>query len=204
MQNYSRQLAWRCDLLRNLVLLSGLLAMWCGTSAHATVIVSDPTVSGVPGDFVWEYEISLDADQQIQFEDFFTFYDIQGLFSAALSTSDWILTPAFDGITPSGAVVTDDPGLPNITVTYMGADPIVGPGVLLTLEIGSIYGDGAPGTFAAAAHNLAGEAVFNVASPLMPTQVPTPIPEPSVIGLVGVGLGLLLARKRRSASPRKA
>ena len=100
-------------------------------AAYADVI---PTLSSIVpsgGDFSWNYSANVTLDQRVEHDDFFTIYDF-GNFVAGSNTqpTGWMFSSAFVGRTPALVLPHDDPTILNLTWTYIGKTPIVGPAAL--------------------------------------------------------------------------
>lgn len=99
--------------------------------AYADVI---PTLSSIVpsgSDFTWNYSANVTVDQRVEHDDFFTIYDF-GNFAAGSNTqpTGWMFSSALVGRTPGLVLPHDDPNILNLTWTYIGKTPIVGPAAL--------------------------------------------------------------------------
>jgi hypothetical protein len=191
---------------RLLAVVALLPALWANNS-QATVIVSlDSVVDEGGGVFDWVYRASLQPDQTLRTNDFFTIYDF-GNYSArffgagsGLNSSDFVVSTQATGVTPTGATPPDT-GLPNFTVTYTGAnivpDATGGEVTLGNLIVKSSTDQGVLHPFTALSQKTGGAEIVNGGF------VQTPVPEPSSIALLIAGLvatGGLAFRRRRSVS----
>src|SRR6266478_2825211 len=93
-----------------------------------------PTLSSITpsgSDFTWNYSANVTVDQRVEHDDFFTIYDF-GNFVAGSNTqpAGWAFSSALLGRTPPLVLPHDDPGILNLTWTYIGKNPIIGPAPL--------------------------------------------------------------------------
>jgi hypothetical protein len=106
-------------------------------AAYADVI---PTLSSIVpsgSDFTWNYSANVTVDQRVEHDDFFTIYDF-GNFVPGSNTqpTGWMFSSSLLGRTPSFltprdyALLHDDPSILNLTWTYTGQNPIIGPNFL--------------------------------------------------------------------------
>ena len=178
----------------------GLLAL-AGTAliAHADIIPSYESTTPSGGNFQINYTAVVTGDQRVEAGDFFTIYDFSGLvLNSAMMPPDWSFTSLLVGVTPSQTDPPDDPMIRNLTWTYTGATPIIGPAPLGTFSAVSNFGQSHPGYFAAeATANPGGNKIDNVG------VIPVPVPEIStfsqileVCGLGIVGFAASWLRKR--------
>lgn len=192
---------------RLLAVVALLPALWASTSQASVIVSLDSVVNEGGGIFDWVYRASLQPDQTLRTNDFFTIYDF-GTFSSrffgaglGLNSSDFVLTTQATGITPGGATPPDT-SLPNFTVRYIGATPIVGDPsggeiTLGNLIVKSSTDQGVLHPFTALSQKTGGAEITNGGF------VQTPVPEPSSIALLIAGLvatGGLAFRRRRSVS----
>ena len=121
-------------------ILSGLTAIvatfMAGREAHAAPIgamtgifvpvgmtqqIGDPT-------FEYVFDVQLVAGSTLNTGGFFTVYDIPFIPSGALTSqpnASWGSSVQLLGVTPTGAVVADDPTIENVTWQWNGTSPIV-------------------------------------------------------------------------------
>lgn len=178
----------------------GLLAL-AGTAlvAHADIIPSFDSIVPNGSNFQFNYTANVTGDQRVETGDFFTIYDFNGLVpNSAMMPANWSFSSLLIGVTPSQVNPPDDPMILNLTFTYTGATPIIGPAPLGTFSAVSNFGQSQPGYFAAQGTlNLDGSKVDNVG------VLPVPVPEIStsnqileVCGLGIVGFAASRLRKR--------
>ena len=166
-----------------------------------------PVVTTAGGVSTFTYNVGVDAVQTVNSGDFFTFYDIAGLTGVTTSPANFSAIVSTYGPTATGATGTATPNdstLPNLTFTYMGASPLIGPQSLGSFSFQSFF-SGATTLQAfvgrATTQSTPPNKNANLTSYLGPT--PTAVPEPaSVIPFALGGLGLLglIARKTRRTS----
>jgi hypothetical protein len=178
----------------------GLLAL-AGTAliAHADIIPSFDSIVPNGSNFQFNYTATVTGDQRVETGDFFTIYDFNGLVpNSAMMPANWSFSSLLIGVTPPQVNPPDDPMILNLTFTYTGATPIIGPAPLGTFSAVSNFGQSQPGYFAAQGTlNLNGTKVDNVG------VLPVPVPEIStfnqileVCGLGIVGFAASRLRKR--------
>jgi len=104
-------------------------AMTFATYADVIPLLSSITPSG--SDFTWNYSASVTVDQRVEHGDYFTIYDF-GNFALGSNTQPvgWVFSSALVGVTPPLVLPFDDPSILNLTWTYIGQTPIVGPAAL--------------------------------------------------------------------------
>jgi len=183
----------------------GLLAL-AGTAliAHADIIPSYESTTPSGGNFQINYTAVVTGDQRVEAGDFFTIYDFSGLvLNSAMMPPDWSFTSLLVGVTPSQTDPPDDPMIRNLTWTYTGATPIIGPAALGMFSAVSTFGQLHPGYFAAeGTRNPGGTKVDNVG------VLPVPVPEIStfnqILEICGLGIvGFAASRLRKRNRFRK-
>jgi hypothetical protein len=178
-------------------------------TAYADVI---PTLSSIVpsgGDFTWNYSANVTVDQRVGHDDFFTIYDF-GNFVPGSNTqpTGWVFSSSLLGRTPSFTTarehVHDDPSILNLTWTYMGQNPIIGPDFLGIFSVTNNTNQLTPGQFAAQATRNGGPhdggKISNIG------DVSVPVPEMSallpILSVCSAGLLALLPSffRRRQTS----
>lgn len=110
----------------SLAVLAGLALL--GVQAQADLQFTSPSISGNLFTYDLNFSNSIDGttlqpNQRLELGDFATLYDISGLNSFTLNpafTSLFTISQQNVGVTPSGVAPTDNPALPNLTLTYIG------------------------------------------------------------------------------------
>jgi hypothetical protein len=195
-----------------LTLLAVLATAFAVTpAARAEVIPSNVVVSPAGGGvFTFSYDLNVLGNSQILTGDYGVIYDVKGFVPGSVTApAGWSVKWQNLGPTPNQTAPTDNPNLPNIVWTYVGAAPI-SPGST-TLSISgfsyeSTFGLIGEADFASQTHtdpdklHPHGRAVSNVTQVDVPAPgdggPPPDAPEPgslvlSCFGLVGLGLGAL-------------
>jgi len=172
--------------------------------AHADIIPSFDSITPSGSNFQFNYTATVTGDQRVETGDFFTIYDFNGLVpNSATMPANWSFSSLLIGVTPSRVNPPDDPTILNITFTYTGTTPIIGPAPLGTFSAVSNFGQSHPGYFAAEGTLiLLGTKVDNVG------VVPVPVPEIStfnqIIEICGLGIvGFAVSWLRKRNRPQK-
>jgi len=180
-------------------------------AASASVIPYETSISApVSGVYTWNYSVSVASDETLTSSGavthsnppgtFFTIYDIGGYVTGSASApTGWSVSVQLLGMTPSGANVTDNASLENVTWTYTGSN-VAGPTVISGFSFKSTYGSIISGQFSAQSMNNISGGVDDQEGPV---NVPDPpAPEPASFGLMGgslIGLGMISRRLLRRA-----
>jgi hypothetical protein len=197
---------------KGLSVLAVMLALAALTGvAHANSII--PTLSSITPagpNFAYSYHVILTNQEKLdtaQNSAFFTIYDFHGLVPGSESQpAGWSGSEQNTGITPTLTAPIDDPGVTNITWTYIDSTVINGTGGSLgTFSALSSIGPGTQLTmFAAQATKdtpIDPSSNNTVTQNIGSIETPTPgsvVPEPASLTLFGLGGGLLgLAFLRR-------
>jgi hypothetical protein len=172
--------------------------------ARADIIPSYESTTPSGGNFQINYTAVVTGDQRVDPGDFFTIYDFSGLVpNSGSMPPNWSFSSALIGVTPSQTNPPDDPTILNITFTYTGTTPIIGPAPLGMFSAVSTFGQLHPGYFAAeGTRNPGGSKVDNVG------VLPVPVPEIStfnqILEICGLGIvGFAASRLRKRNRFRK-
>lgn len=191
-----------------------VFAMWgllLGSDARADIIPVFNAVTPLGGDTEFSYTVSIAAGSRVNKGDYFTIYDFDGYIAGSdFAPVDWSFSVQNIGITPAGQIVSDSPGIQNLTFTYTGFATLFGP----ISNVGGIGAFGADSTFSAAFKNGQYASQSHILDPGNPDDNTvrsdsgkTVIPfgsfgaEPSSIVLLLPGLlplGIMLRRRGRS------
>ncbi|MGA2598758.1 MAG: VPLPA-CTERM sorting domain-containing protein [Bryobacteraceae bacterium] len=174
-----------------------------------------------PGVYTWSYNIAVNANESLDpsattnetclggtpcpFGTFFTLYDIAGLITTTVDgptePTGWGSAIQLTGITPSGQLLFDDPGVENITFYYTGATTN-GPTVISAFTYDSIYGTPTEGTFSYQDTKIQTLTLDQGQGPILIPSTTTSlsgVPEPASVLMIGGGLiALALVGRRRA------
>jgi hypothetical protein len=163
------------------ICILGLAAFSAMTiAAYADVIPTLSSITGGGGDFSWNYSANVTVDQRVDHDDFFTIYDF-GNFVPGSNTqpAGWAFSFALLGRTPPLVLPHDDPSILNLTWTYIGQNPIIGPAALGIFSINTNTNQVGTSDFAAQATRNGGPndgtKISNVG------DVSVPVPEMSAL-----------------------
>jgi len=172
-------------------------------AARADIIPTLTSVTPDGSNFLWTYNATLSAAENLETNNYFTIYDAVGLVSGSETTSsvNWVASNQLTGITAPLTTPTDNSGILNATYKYVGSSTIDGPQASLgTFTFVSTDGLIGVGQFTALALNNtgpeAGTLVSNIGEVSVPVPStsggpPVPLPAALPIGLAllaGVGL----------------
>ncbi|HEV3167629.1 MAG TPA: PEP-CTERM sorting domain-containing protein [Isosphaeraceae bacterium] len=183
----------------------GLLALG-SSQARATIIPNlDSVINNNNGTFTYNYHADLAADQRVDpagtKSDFLTIYDFAGLVSgsAHVNQAGWTVSVQNIGITPPSTLPTDDPTIPNITITHSDTvGTITGPqNPLITFSAISSAGPVGIIAFAAQATRSTGPLVGTKIQNVGVVNGPGFVPEPASLALLGIGVPFALTLLRR-------
>jgi len=165
----------------------------------------DTVVSNGNGTFTYNYHADLAADQRVDpaaaQNDFLTIYDFVGLVpgTAHVNQAGWTVSVQNVGITPPSTLPTDNPMIPNITITHTDAvTTIPGPQApLITFSATSYVGPGGIIPFAAQATRSTGPLVGTKIQNVGVVSGPLAVPEPAALALLGIGVPFAMTLLRR-------
>lgn len=189
-------------------LFQGLIAIGVTIlSARGDII---PTLSPNPpaaavGGFTWNYSANVTIDQMVTKGDFFTIYDFGNFVSGSnLQPTGWVFSSALVGINPPLVLPTDNPGLANLTWTYMDTTPINGSALLGQFAVVTDTNQLRESDFAAEATRSSGPNAGTKVENIGRVSVPIPemsalLPILSVCG-AGVAAGIPTLLRRRKIS----
>jgi hypothetical protein len=186
----------------------GLLALG-GAPARAgfTVTLDSGSPTG-SGPYTYSYTASIPDGDQINAGNFFRIYDFAGYVSGTVTApAGWtVATNNTDPVPPPNVILShgDDPAVPNLTFTYNGASPIVGPTAISGFTAQSTFPlEGAIKDFVGRDTKATGPTAGSAVDSVGDIKVPG-VPEPSAVVSSAIGLALLglgcAARSRRRPS----
>lgn len=192
-------------ILRTSLAVFGALALG-GNEARAGLLVNFDSVTPIGNDFEFHYSAAITgALQEVAAGDFFQIYDFPSyIFGSATAPANWEITVELISRPPPNVNVPDDPNIFNVTFTYTGAEPLLGPASLGNFTAEATVGNhGRTGDFAGQNTDIS-----TVPPSLIGSQgdviIPgfsAAVPEPSSLILAGIAalLGLSLWARRRAA-----
>jgi hypothetical protein len=168
--------------------------------AQADII---PQLNSLPtpvgSEFLWEYNADVTIGQFVDAGDFFTIYDFAGYVPGSeITPAGWSFSSALVGVTPTGLILTDNAGLPNLTWTRTSDTDIVGPADLGIFSARSIYGAQTLTNYSAMGHKNHPDFIDHGRPTMNKGEIIAPaVPEPGTMALLGLGAAPLLRRLRR-------
>ena len=180
--------------------------------ANAAITLSTPTVTPSGSDFLWTWTASLNALETLSTStpgtcsappgacpgSFFTIYNLAGyVLGSAVAPSGWSFTEQTQGFTPVSIIEPINP-TENVSFWYGGADEA---GPVSNLGSFSILStDQAKNLSGAYSYQTSGTSDIVVDQGDGPTEVPSGVPEPASLGIIGMsllGLGVLVRRRAK-------
>lgn len=176
-------------------------------SASITPIIVPGSPTPVSGGFEYNYTISVPDDERlapgnyamcnpggVPCGTFFTIYDFAGYVGGTImAPTNWTTSVQLVGLTPTDQNPTDNPGILNLTWKYTG--PIKNGPIndLPGFAAESIFGLTHEGQFTYQAEKTNGMADQGIG----PIEIPSGVPEPGSMALIGGGLvGLAMLRRK--------
>ena len=187
---------------RMLVLVASLPVLWASNASATVLVTLDSITPEGGGIYEWIYRASLQPEQTLRTNDFFTLYDVGNFVTGNFGASD-ISQQSFFNVTHQAT--GDNPGsthpiesnLPNFTVHYTGTDIVPAPGsgavTLGNLVIRSTTNQSVKSFYAAQSLVTGGNEIVNG------QPISVPVPEPGSVAMLVAGLaavgGLAFRRK---------
>lgn len=185
-----------------------------GATLIATYADVIPTLSSITqngNDFTWNYSANVLTAQRVETGDFFTIYDFGNFLSGSnMQPTGWEFSSSLLGQTPNFVSISDytlihdNPTVLNLTWTYVGQNPIIGPDFLGTFSVTNNTNQIITGQFAAQATRNGGPHDGGKTANI--GDVSVPVPEMSaLLPILSVCTASLLAllpsflRRRRLA-----
>lgn len=213
--------------MKKISLLCVLALALCAVASANIIpsLISGSPTGTAPGPFTWTYDFQLSGDQNALvgaapssgttgslvsntftgLGAFVTIYDFAGYNGTCGGPTGWTCTSQPTGFTPT-LVSPVDSSLVNITWTHTSGSDVIGQGLTSSTDLGAFTAQssvGAPviGWFTSRAVKNTAGTNGTIGSNVGNVMVPTGVPEPATMGLIGlglVGLGLLRRKARKS------
>lgn len=179
------------------LIAAAVVGITAGTQVQAGLLPTSVTVIPEAGNFRWTYAIVLPTDMKLQSGNYFTIYDFGGYVPGGESAPPgWEFSSSLVGPTPDLLNPNDDPGLWNLTWTYIGTE--IPTGQIGLGNFWAISSSGEPGTnasFTAETSRTSDGAIDrNITVTTVPLSGDTPppaVPEPGTLLLAGLGLPII-------------
>lgn len=190
----------RLFVLPALVAVAILLGVMPGR-ARAGIVALGATTDLGGGETAYNYMLILSGAEEVVSGDFFTIYDFNGLLGGSESSA-WTATTQLVTPTPPPDVTLahgDSPTIENVTFTYQGTSPILGSTTVVGFQLLSSISTPTSVKDAAVRDTIdLGPNAGSFTDSVNDVYVPTIVPEPASLGVLGV-IGLAaLARRRRA------
>lgn len=179
------------------------------TRASAGLLPVQVSVTPEGGMTRFTYAIVLPTDAVLRPGDYFTIYDFDGFVpgsnvaNGSPYSADWAFSSSNSGPVPAGLSPNDNPNIPNLTWAYTG--PTID--IFASIGLGnfwalSTYSDTTESWFTASTGTSVGGNDSNITPTVVPvpTGPPPAVPEPATLLLVGIGLPLAAALRRRNSA----
>lgn len=180
-----------------------MAALFFGTAAGAQAQIVPTLTSVTPqggGEYLYDYTVNLDGGTTVNYNDYFTIYDIYGYTSTSSMPTSWTASVQNIGVTPAGAAPPDSATTPNITYTYTGGPSINGGAINSEYDLGDFEFLSTQGNFTAPTQGFYSYDAIetdNQADQSGVSTVSTPAaPEPGSLGLALAGAMMSLWRRK--------
>jgi hypothetical protein len=182
--------------IRAKLALAASLFLAAGAQAQIVPYLTSVTPNG-NGTYTYDYTVNVEAGTTVNFNSYFTIYDLYGLQSVATPSGLWTDSTQNTGVTPPSWSPTDSSSAPNVTWTYTGGPSISGQSYLGEFDIVSTQGSATPATYPGAGdYSYSALESDNGESETGVSFVSTPVaPEPAALGIGAVALMGLRRRK---------
>lgn len=176
------------------------LLLTLASAVKADLVVNYINTTG-SGPYTFNYDVTLGSDTLLETGRFFTIYDFLGYTGTYSVPANWVVSPAHNtGANPTTVTpIVDDINIPNITVTYTGANTSAA-GSFGTFSFDSIYGQTQDGEFSSNSRSTTGSK-REIDTHGFTTVPAVPLPAASWMGLALLGVmgGVYSFRRARES-----
>jgi hypothetical protein len=185
--------------MRQLVLFLSVVVVLFARAAGAGLMIEGGAGPGP----LYAYFVQFSSpfgEEELRSGDFVTVYDVGtpgpgGTFVSARASAGWATSTSLSGVDGPQTQPNDDAGLVNVTFTYTG-EPISGDFTFIYFEIVSTVGGSVLDDYTSQRTDAmgadAGTKIGEVGRVLVPA-----VPEPGLMGVVGVGVVAVVMRRGR-------
>src|SRR4051812_1436637 len=175
--------------MKKTLLLGAFLTVMIA-SARADLIPSYISATPDNGNTIFSYTLNITVDQNAMAGDYFTIYDFGDFIQGSnVQPQGWTFSFQSIGITPGDTIPPDDPQVSNLTWTWTGdtihGDTPAGSNIgLFSVTVAGLRPNLQNGYFAGQG-TRSGDPLNTKIGNVGLIVIPTPIPEPSTLALIG-------------------